>query len=656
MLILRRWSVILLAMQVSAQAGDNPRHIDLGPGITAVRALEQNWTDAESNKFYNIAQGSRLVPYDWFLHLEQADSQESFRDAKHIRALGYIPRTPDPLNPKGLPVGFIKDAPYDDVTAGLGLTCAACHTSQIIHKGTAYLIDGGPTLGDFERLMKELAAALQETAKNAAKFDRFAAAVLPAGSTADDKQDLRDSVQSVAKQRAEYNDRNLPKQAKDHFGPGRVDAFGAIFNEVSVTFLNLPQNVHPANAPASYPCVWDAPQHDKVQWNGAAENKVTPLGKILFGTDEVGALGRNSGEVLGVFGSVEINPHELLIPRHYRSTVNKANLIAIENSLKTLWSPKWPEDALGAIDADKQAKGEALFKKVCASCHKAVDRTDPNRKVIAQLSNGGTDQNLIRNFGRTAKTGILEGRRKTLLGFERMGAVEPIGVILKHVVERVILNPQFNSREIKNALAGVDNRLDLLDSLNPGYRMTATIVQGDQQLVGQFDSLIAQDQSVTVGGGRFHLMEKGRDTAALGLGEKIVDLRSQDSVRAAVGRFEGVVAAAVTNEQHKAILNNATVKVGYKARPLNGIWATAPYLHNGSVPNLVELLKPAAQRVKTFHVGSQEFDPVNVGFKDDPNQPLFDTTGDGNSNTGHEYGTDLSPEQRSQLIEYLKSL
>ena len=660
MLIHSRWIVMLLAMHASVRAADNPRHIDLGPGITAVKTLEQNWTDVESNRFYNAAQGSRLVPYDWFLHLEEAGSQEPFRSAKHVRALGYIPRTPDPVNTDGLPVGFIKDASYDGQMAGLGLTCAACHTSQIIHNRTAYLIDGGPSLGDFERLMKALAAALQVTAENDAKFARFAAAVLPAGSSANDKADLLANVRSVADLRAKYNERNLPKLEKDHFGPGRVDAFGAIFNEVSVTFLNLPQNGHPANAPVSYPCLWDAPQHDRVQWNGAAENKRSRLGKVLFGTEEVGALGRNSGEVLGVFGNVEINAHEpLSIPRRYPSTVNKANLMAIENSLKKLWSPEWPEE-LGAINADSKAKGELLFKERCADCHQAIDRQDPDRKVIAQLSNVETDQNMIRNFGRFAKTGLLKGRRKTLLSFERMGPEEPIGVILKHVVERVILDPEFDLREIKQELlAAVDNPrklLDLIDSLNPGYRMTATIEQGEKQLVGQFDSLIAQGQSLKVDGGRFYLMERGRDIAARGLGDEIIDLRSVDGILAAARLLEGVIAAEPANGQSAATLNNATAKIGYKARPLNGIWATAPYLHNGSVPNLVELLKPAAQRVKTFHVGSQEFDPVNVGFKDDPNQPLFDTNVDGNTNTGHEFGTDLNPEQRRQLLEYLKSL
>src|SRR5690625_3270750 len=62
--------------------------------------------------------------------------------------------------------------------------------------------------------------------------------------------------------------------------------------------------------------------------------------------------------------------------------------------------------------------------------------------------------------------------------------------------------------------------------------------------------------------------------------------------------------------------------LSYKARPLNGIWATAPYLHNGSVPTLYDLLLPAKRpddpedgeyRPDEFMVGSREFDPIKVG-------------------------------------------
>ena len=98
----------------------------------------------------------------------------------------------------------------------------------------------------------------------------------------------------------------------------------------------------------------------------------------------------------------------------------------------------------------------------------------------------------------------------------------------------------------------------------------------------------------------------------------------------------------------------------YRARPLNGFWATAPYLHNGSVPDMVELLKPAAERPTTFYVGNWEFDPERLGFAwrsaSSPQDFRFDTRATGNSNAGHDYGTDLGAEDRRALIEYLKTL
>jgi hypothetical protein len=94
----------------------------------------------------------------------------------------------------------------------------------------------------------------------------------------------------------------------------------------------------------------------------------------------------------------------------------------------------------------------------------------------------------------------------------------------------------------------------------------------------------------------------------------------------------------------------------YKAGPLGGIWATAPYLHNGSVPNLYQLLLPGNERLKKFKVGSREFDPVNIGFDYAAGSFELDTTTKGNSNAGHEYGTAMTDEERWQLVEYLKTL
>ena len=100
----------------------------------------------------------------------------------------------------------------------------------------------------------------------------------------------------------------------------------------------------------------------------------------------------------------------------------------------------------------------------------------------------------------------------------------------------------------------------------------------------------------------------------------------------------------------------------YESRVLQGIWAAAPYLHNGSVPSLAELLKPAAERISSFEIGTT-YDPVNVGVavkQPGPSSPLVtdDCTAldSGNSNCGHEYGTELSNGEKAALLEYMKTL
>jgi len=92
--------------------------------------------------------------------------------------------------------------------------------------------------------------------------------------------------------------------------------------------------------------------------------------------------------------------------------------------------------------------------------------------------------------------------------------------------------------------------------------------------------------------------------------------------------------------------------------PLAGVRASAPYLHNGSVPTLAQLLTPPAQRVSKFWVGGREIDPVAVGnvYDEGPNRSLLDTSLPGNANTGHAFGTQLSDAEKQDLLEYLKSL
>jgi mono/diheme cytochrome c family protein len=127
--------------------------------------------------------------------------------------------------------------------------------------------------------------------------------------------------------------------------------------------------------------------------------------------------------------------------------------------------------------------------------------------------------------------------------------------------------------------------------------------------------------------------------------------------------------------------NGIRAPIAYKARPLNGIWATAPFLHNGSVPTLWALLSPYDERPKRFWLGNREFDPVNVGYRTGPVPGAFElvaatvdrrgavTPVRGNWNGGHLFdvatprnrgagiiGRPLAPAERRALVEYLKTL
>ena len=100
---------------------------------------------------------------------------------------------------------------------------------------------------------------------------------------------------------------------------------------------------------------------------------------------------------------------------------------------------------------------------------------------------------------------------------------------------------------------------------------------------------------------------------------------------------------------------------GYVAQFLDGIWLEAPYLHNGSVPTLYDLLLPPSQRPQTFYRGYDVYDPVRVGFVTHGEEAervgsLHDTRDRAGSAEGHDFGSGLGDEERWQLVEYLKTL
>jgi cytochrome c peroxidase len=579
-------ALLFLALTLTSSAaladGDPARNAfvpasdPLGESATKVVYLSQNWSPDQSLQFYFTAQGSQIIPYDWFLALEQPGSTTPFLDNQNFLRYRYLPQNKGPLNPDGLPVGFVADQGVGRVW--LGLTCAACHSTEIHLGSTAYRVDGAPTHGDVQGLLTALVCALQQTLNDPARFGRFAARVLGANNNQANQSELQAQLVTSIRTRVGYNLRNFPGYDPRQTTPppttryGRLDAVDAIVNEVYYHAQTAAAQASPiagamlANAPVSYPCLWDTPQHDYVEWLGIAKN-----GGLL----EVGTLSRNVGEVLGVFGDFAIPDSPSLFHVGYASSVKFENLRSLENQLKTLWSPQWPAD-FPPIDQSAAAEGAKLYQANCLSCHALIDRSDPNRTVTAFIGDSGTDPQASSNFfGRTGPSGRLNGVNANFIPFTtRIPPVADAEMMLTNAVTGVIL--------------------------------------------GGFEPAPPDELA------QLHFRGPRSRTVRL--------------------------AAAPQGAK-------------YKTRPLNGIWATAPYLHNGSVPTLDALLRPAAQRPTSFAIGVRTFDPVKVGYLTEaPGFPRYSVNNPdgtpivGNSNAGHEYAAGLSDAQRRQLIEYLKTL
>ncbi|WP_217642444.1 di-heme-cytochrome C peroxidase [Marinobacter zhejiangensis] len=534
---------MILAIVAALAAGVGQSKPQPAPDTDFIE-LTQGWDDTVREQMHHLSFGSQMLPYDWLLHLERADGAGLLRDNDNLAALGFIPAQASELNPDGLPVGFSRTAGSDG-KAWVGFTCSACHTGLVSYQGDTLIVDGAPALMDFSTFEQQLIDALALTLADAERFDQFADAV-----GASSPADLRVRVQQRLghlRQRQSINHSDVP------YGHGRLDAFGQIFNTVAAELLANPANARPADAPVSYPFLWDAPYLDLVQWNGSAPN----LGP--------GPLIQNVTTALAVYGSADLSGHSALTG--YPSSALITNLGILQKHYDQLRSPQWPVELLGLLDQAKVEQGRQLYQDNCLACHTIADRSQPPaalKVTVVPRTEIGTDPRMATNFiAAQAQTGMLDGRRRFVLAGPTFGA---------------------EARTI--------------------------------------DMVIHAALGVTL----HHPVE---------------------------------ATGAALEDLHKVFSSTPNkVPDQYKARPLNGIWATAPYLHNGSVPTLYDLLLPPAERPQSFHVGSHQLDPDKVGFDitAGPETSLFDTRLPGNRNHGHIYGTDLTDAERWALIEYLKSL
>lgn len=529
--------------------------------------LDQGWSSQQRQSYYETPQGSFLIPLKWYLSLEQAGKDELFSSKRNIRKFNYLIKPRSKRIEDKVPLGFaIEPLAADD--DWMGYSCAACHTNEIKYKNKRIRVDGAPSLSDFSGFVSSLYSAVAATLKDDKKFHRFAFRV---NGTIDPKakQELYNTVKKYVSIFEAFLLRN---QTSVNYGNARVDAFGIIMNELFADDLHVPENKSEPNAPVSYPFLWGTPRHDWVQWNGGANNP----------------LGRNVGEVLGTFGSIN-----LVEPSKFGATSARAEeLIKLEGFVEKLKAPKWPEKILGKIDQEKAERGKILYQQSlnyepsCASCHALKDASGQYPLTLAE-------ENL------------------------------------------------FGAQFVKTKMLPLsDIKTDPASSLNFATRVIST---------GHLAPLLPAP------------FTGAAELPAPVMLSILVGIATQSSIATVEPPLMASQIAAAIGYRIKADglpPYRPTNLLAYRARPLDGIWATAPYLHNGSVQSLYELLKPKHKRKASFYVGSNKFDPKHVGFKSKKNKKssLLDTGLPSNSNSGHEYGVTFTREEKFELIEFLKTL
>jgi hypothetical protein len=572
----------------------------------------QGWDKAQQLSWYQATQGSRLMPWAWAKALEQPGNDQPFLAEAHMASFRFLALPESQASPK-LPIGFAIDEQDDSNlsfsklrwydTQGpkeqwIGLNCSACHTGQIRYQNEPLTVDGAPSLVDFQSFIEAVDAALNATRDDPAKFDRFAAKVLAGHDSAANRDMLKTALGSLIaweKDNARLNDTSI------RYGYGRLDAFGHIFNKVSqLAVYQMPPPAqratpNPADAPVSYPFLWGIYRQDRLQWNGIVKTARLNLGK---GYLDYGALGRNAGEVIGVFGDVVIKP---LPDMHgFPSSLNASNLDRLEAVLRSLQPPKWPE-RFGALDQAKVDAGRTLFdQKGCLGCHTNPPAGDSIYQVkmvpLTRDSQGNPNRNntdpwmACNAISYASASGKLFNRPENYFKGDKLPKTAPLATMLTTTVVGTLLAKW---QEI------LDTAVQIFFGVEPLPKVVgaADVVSEEERRQGRLDQCFKANSPL----------------------------------------------------------------FAYKGRQLDGIWATAPYLHNGSVPTLYDLLRPAAERPTTFNVGTRDFDPVKVGYRTDPAAPdngfSFSTTVTGNSNEGHDYNVgQLTEEERAALLEYMKSL
>jgi hypothetical protein len=601
-------------MEVKFDRPDPSIVTDYGNGLNAT----------QKQGFYHLSQGSEIMPWILLTAVDVADPSSAKPFVENLGRYGLLP---DSGRDDGLPVGLtVASNPFTFGMDFVGVNCAACHVGELRHNGKAVRVDGAPNMFNLQLFYSDAIDAVMATTSNGGKLWRalkrlgrqdyarygiVAPLVRPAtlvyyGANVlmhRDRLDARLELVDVIKLAKEQRD---PKHPTSGFG--RLDAFNGTRNfiftrlrkaDADGSFKVNTANMVKLDAPVKFPWLWS--------------RKASPLAPVEAYRDQP----QNFPRVWGFkdYDWIEwtINTNTVM-ERNFTETLGAGATVVLDPKRASLFETSVPikdmhdlEWLAYYLDPPKWPAG--VFGEIKPDL--AAAGGEIFKKRCAGCHEYGDNQR--------TPTGLikLNAMRPDEVGTDPTAALRIVCPIPD--IGALAVPPKSYSAEDSQLLkdcAGV--KAGEAFSGNPFAKTVQVAVDGIKQKA---------------------YAAAGIDTARQ---RAMEDLDQRGGVA-----------------WRDTLIDTQPPYGPYAARPLYGIWAAAPYLHNGSVPTLYHLLLPPDQRPKTFALGARDYDPVKLGFVVNTNcnsqDCLVDTTETGDGNGGHIWGTDLTESDRMALLEYLKT-
>jgi hypothetical protein len=619
-------AAILYAIPVASGALDDSMEVKFDRADPSLVADYRNGLSQQQREaYYHLSQGSEIVPWILLTAVDIADPGSSKPFVENLSRFGLLP---DPGRDDGLPVGLtVATNPFTFGMDFVGVNCAACHVGELRTNGKAVRVDGAPNMFNLQLFYSQAVDALLATTKvrsklwDAAKrlgrqdWQRYSIAapfIRPAtlvyyGANVllhRDRLDARLELITVIDVAKEQRDPAHPTS-----GFGRLDAFDGTRNflftrlrkaDADGKFQVNRANLVKLDAAVKFPPLWSrkATTPQPVEAYRDQPSRFPPVWGFKDYDWVEWTIDTNTVMERNVTETLGAGASVVLDPKQTGSMFDNSIPIPNMHSLELL-----------AYYIDPPRWPEAAFgaiKPELAAAGQAIFN-----RTCAGCHEYGNDQR--------TPTGLikLRGMRPEDTGTDAIAALR-------------ISCPVPDTGAL---------------SIPPRSYSVA-------------DSQLLKDCAGAKAGTAFEGASFARTT------QTAVDGIKQKAY-AAAGVDAAQQRAMEDLDRRKAVtwrdtlLDTKAPYGPYAARPLYGIWAAAPFLHNGSVPTLYDLLLPPDRRPKTFALGGRQYDPVRLGFVVETScsqqDCLVDTTRTGDGNGGHLWGTDLSEADRTALLEYLKT-